>query len=68
MTNLKKNFLYTLSSLDLNHVFNLTVSFNEKPILKCRQVQQENLRKLIQGNKPDFQHYEKGIYNFSSYL
>ena len=38
----KEELLCSISFLDVNHVFNLIVSTNEKSILKCRHVQQKS--------------------------
>ena len=67
-----KELLRSISFLDVNHVFNLIVSTNEKSILKCRHVQQKKLRNLIPGYKPktslDSHDPEKVISNFSSHI
>ena len=68
----KEELLRSISFLDVNHVFNLIVSSKEKSILKCRHVQQNKLRILIPGYKPetslDSHDPEKGISNFSSHI
>ena len=68
----KEELLRSISFLDVNHVFNLIVSTNEKSILKCRHVQQKKLRNLIPGYKPetslDSHDPEKVISNFSSHI
>ena len=68
----KEELLRSISFLDVNHVFNLIVSTNQKSILKCRHFQQKKLRKLIPGYKPeispDSHDPEKVISNFSSHL
>ena len=68
----KEELLRSISFLDVNHVFNLIVSTNEKSILKCRHVQQKKLRNLIPGCKPetslDSHDPEKVISNFSSHI
>ena len=45
----KEELLRSISFLDVNHVFNLIVSTNEKSILKCRHVQHQ----VIPGYKPE---------------
>ena len=61
----------TLSFSNFNHVFNLTVSSNEKSIWKCSHVQQKKIRILIPGYKPekflDYYDPEEMISNFSSH-
>ena len=68
----KEELLRSISFLDVNHVFNLIVSSNEKSILKCGHVQQKKLRNLITGYKPetslDSHDPEKVISNFSSHI
>ena len=68
----KEELLRSISFLDVNHVFNLIVSTNEKSVLKCRHVQQKKLRNLIPGYKPetslDSHDPEKVISNFSSHI
>ena len=68
----KEELLRSVSFLDVNHVFNLIVSSNKKSILKCRHVQQNRLRNLIPGYKPetslDSHDPEKVISNFSSHI
>ena len=68
----KEELLRSISFLDVNHVFNLIVSTNEKSILKCRCVQQKKLKNLIPGYKPetslDCHDHEKVISNFSSHI
>ena len=68
----KEELLRSISFLDVNHVFNLIVSTNEKSILKCRHVQQKKLRNLIPGYKPETSLHshdpEKVISNFSSHI
>ena len=64
-----EELLNTLSSLDLNHAFNLIFSSNEKSILKSRYVQQKKARNLISGYAPegslDSHDPQKVISNFS---
>ena len=38
----KEELLRSIRFLDVNHVFNLIVSSNEKSILKCRHIQQKS--------------------------
>ena len=68
----KEELLRSISFIDVNHVFNLIVSTNEKSILKCRHVQQKKLRNLIPGYKPetslDSHDPEKVISNFFSHI
>ena len=68
----KEELLRSVSFLDVNHVFNLIVSSNEKSILKCSHVQQKRLKNLIPGYKPetclDSHDPEKVISNFSSHI
>ena len=68
----KEELLRSISFLDLNQVFNLIVSTNEKSILKCRHVQQKKVRNLIPGYKPeislDSHDPEKEISNFFSHI
>ena len=68
----KEELLRSISFLDVNHVFSLIVSTNEKSLLKCRNVQQKILRNLIPGYKPetslDPHDPEKVISNFSSHI
>ena len=51
LSSVKEELLRLISFLDANHVFNLVVSSNEKPILKWRHIQQKKLRNLIPGYK-----------------
>ena len=68
----KEELLRSINFLDVNHVFNLIVSTNEKSILKCRHVQQKKLRNLIPGYQPetslDSNDPEKVISKFSSHI
>ena len=47
----KEELLRSISFLDVNHVFNLIVSSNEKSIFKCRHVQQKKLRNQVISQK-----------------
>ena len=71
LVTVKDELLRTLNFLDINHIFNLIVSSNEKSILKCRPVQQKKLRNLIPGYKPELSldSHDPGteISTFSSY-
>ena len=68
----KEELLRSISFLDVNHVFNLIVSSNEKSIFKCRHVQQKKVRNLIPSYEPetslDSHDPEKVISNFSSHI
>ena len=70
LATVKEELSPTLSYFDLNHVFNLIVSPNEKSILKCKHVLQEKLRNIIPGYKPqisiDSHDPEKVISNYTS--
>ena len=68
----KEELLRSISFLDVNHVFNLIVSSNEKSIFKCRHVQQKKVRNLLPGYEPetslDSHDPEKVISKFSSHI
>ena len=68
----KEELSRSISFLDVNHIFNLIVSTNDKSIFKCRHAQQKKLKNLIPGYKPetslDSHDPEKVISNFSSHI
>ena len=68
----KSNLLHILNFLDFNHVSNIIISKNEKPILKCKYTHIKKLRDLVAGckvNPSRFSHDpNKIICNFSLYV